>query len=65
MVYAVTTRTAAAFNGSLNVVVALIKARADVNQLDEDDEPPSFYADMGGHAEILMLLKKHGAKYDM
>jgi hypothetical protein len=45
--------------------VALIKAGADVNQLDEDDEPPSFYADLGGHDEIMMLLSKHGATYEM
>ena len=46
------------------MVAALIKAGADVNQLDEDDEPPGFYADLSGHDEVMSLLKQHGATYE-
>jgi hypothetical protein len=38
--------------------------QADVNQLDEDGEPPAFYADLGGFDEIMALLTQCGSTYE-
>ena len=47
---------------TLKIVIRLDHApcRA-ILQLDDDDETPAFYADLGGHDAILQILQLSGA----
>lgn len=48
--------------GYKNVTELLIEKGADVNAKDGDGRTPLSYAQEQGHAEIVELLRKHGAK---
>jgi len=52
----------ASFRGNLPVVKLLIKAGVDVNAPGHEGKRPIEYARLGGHREIVDLLKEAGAK---
>ena len=53
---------AAAIDGDIEKVKALIAAGADVNAKDNDEYTALDYAKDGGHTEIIKILKAAGAK---
>jgi ankyrin repeat protein len=52
----------AAAKGQKEIAELLINAGANVNERSGSDRTPLWYAQEGGHTEIVELLRKHGAK---
>jgi ankyrin repeat protein len=55
----------AALNGHLDIVAALLKKGADINEEDAAGKTPFAYATQYGHEKVAKLLKSSGAKGEL